>query len=240
MPPSAASAPARTSDGVTVSSIVGSAVDSGQADVVPHGEQWSSVGADRVEGEGEAPRRVESVHPPARVVFGAVALAQDEFDHAAEAGVEAEGANGEVAGVPPPRRKCRIGEGAPHRRPVCGDGMAYGDRTRIRGSHRRAVPGECVVVRPGGGQLPDPAGEVVQRAPAQAANPPPAEPMHLDETGPFERLQVLGDLRLAQVERGRDLADRPRGNRQQLDDPKPVRLGESCEQGRLHERQSGP
>jgi hypothetical protein len=47
-------------------------------------------------------------------------------------------------------------------------------------------------------------------------------------------VEVLCDLRLAQAERGRDPADRARVLVQQLDDPQPVRLGESVQERNVH------
>jgi hypothetical protein len=78
-------------------------------------------------------------------------------------------------------------------------------------------------------QRPKPGDQSPDRLASQGVDPTLAEWMDDDQAGPLERLQVLGDLRLAQAERRGDLTDGSRGSAQQLDDPQPVGLRE-CRQ----------
>jgi hypothetical protein len=64
--------------------------------------------------------------------------------------------------------------------------------------------------------------------------------VHLDEPGPLERLQVLGDLGLAQVEPRRDLSHGPRGLAQQLDDPQAIRLSQRRQESGVHDQKYSP
>jgi hypothetical protein len=64
--------------------------------------------------------------------------------------------------------------------------------------------------------------------------------VHLDEPGPLERLEVLGDLRLAQVEPRRDLPHGPWGLAQELNNPQAVRLSQGRQESEVHTRKYSP
>ena len=83
----------------------------------------------------------------------------------------------------------------------------------------------------------EPVAQLAQASALQRADPALPERVDRDEPGAAQRLQVLGDLRLAHAERGGDLTDgvRPRG--EQLDDAQAARLGEGGEGRGVHEEQ---
>jgi glucose-1-phosphate thymidylyltransferase len=70
--------------------------------------------------------------------------------------------------------------------------------------------------------------EVPQRRGLDRVHATLPEGIGRDESGAGERLQVLGRLRLAQAGQLRQLADRPRALREELDDARPGSVGERC------------
>src|SRR5687767_13362446 len=90
--------------------------------------------------------------------------------------------------------------------------VAVTDRFLSRRAVVLEVTEECVelleALLPVRAVLADPLGDVAERLRAQAARPPLRLPSLLDQPGSLEHPQVLGDRRLAQVERRGELGDR--------------------------------